>query len=40
MRIYKICGKPITDWRNEGDMHPDCELMAHGICDDCREANE
>ena len=22
----KICHMPIKDWRNEGDVHPECEL--------------
>ena len=22
----KICHMPIEDWRNKGDVHPDCEL--------------
>ena len=26
MRYCRICHKPITDWRNDGDVHPDCEL--------------
>jgi len=27
MRICKICGMPIKDWRNDGNVHPDCELL-------------
>jgi len=23
----RICHMPITDWRNDGDVHPDCELI-------------
>lgn len=26
MKHCRICHKPITDWRNDGDVHPDCEL--------------
>ena len=26
MKKCKICGRPIKNWRNDGDVHPDCEL--------------
>ena len=26
MKKCEICHRPITDWRNDGDVHPDCEL--------------
>ena len=26
MTNCRICHNPITDWRNDGDAHPDCEL--------------
>lgn len=25
-RFCRICHEPIMNWRNEGDVHPDCEL--------------
>ena len=26
MKKCEICHRPIKDWRNDGDVHPDCEL--------------
>jgi len=28
-KLCKICGRPITDWQNKTDVHPDCELKAN-----------
>lgn len=25
-KLCRICNKPIKDWRNDTDVHPDCEL--------------
>ena len=27
MKYCRICHRPIRNWQNDGDVHPDCELI-------------